>query len=59
MIMVSGEVLLCKGYADNKDEEHLKELWIKENIKEVMKLVKVEVLNGGETKDVLLGGIFV
>lgn len=59
MVMVSGEVLLCKGYADNKDEEHLKELWIRENIKEVMKLVKVEVLNGGETKDVLLGGIVV
>lgn len=59
MIMVSGEVLLCKGYADNKDEEHLKELWIRENIKEVMKLVKVEVHNGGETKDVLLGGIVV
>lgn len=59
MVMVSGEVLLCKGYADNKDEEHLKELWIRENIKEVMKLVKVEVLNGGETKDVLLGGIVI
>ena len=59
MVMVSGEVLLCKGYADNKDEEHLKELWVRENIKEVMKLVKVEVLNGGETKDVLLGGIVV
>ena len=59
MIIASGEVLLCKGYADNKDEEHLKELWIKENINEVMKLVKVEVLNGGETKDVLLGGIVV
>ena len=59
MIMVSGEVLLCKGYADNKDEEHLKELWIRENIKEVMKLVKVEVHNGGETKDVLLGGIVI
>ena len=59
MVMVSGEVLLCKGYADNKDEEHLKELWIRENIKEVMKLVKVEVLNGGDTKDVLLGGIIV
>lgn len=59
MVMVSGEVLLCKGYANNKDEEHLKELWIRENIKEVMKLVKVEVLNGGETKDVLLGGIVI
>lgn len=59
MIIASGEVLLCKGYADNKDEEHLKELWIRENMQEVMKLVKVEVLNGGEKKDVLVGGICV
>lgn len=59
IIIASGEVLLCKGYADNKDEEHLKELWIKENIKEVMKLVQVEVLDGGEKKDVLVGGICV
>lgn len=59
MIIASGEVLLCKGYADNKDEEHLKELLIRENMQEVMKLVKVEVLNGGEKKDVLVGGICV
>jgi hypothetical protein len=54
-----GEVLLCKGYADNKDEEHLKELWIREHMQEVMKFVKVEVLHGDEKKDVLVGGIFV
>ena len=58
-IIASGEVLLCKGYADNKDEEHLKELWIQQNMQEVMKLVKVEVLRGDEKRDVLVGGICV
>jgi hypothetical protein len=58
-IIASGEVLLCKGYADNKDEEHLKEVWIQQNMQEVMKVVKVEVLRGDEKKDVLVGGICV
>jgi hypothetical protein len=58
-IIASGEVLLCKGYADNKDEEHLKEVWIQQHMKEVMKVVKVEVLRGDEKKDVLVGGICV
>lgn len=58
-IIISGEVLLCKGYVLKKDEEHLKKLWIQEHIDEIAKLVKVEVHNGGETKDVLLGGIVV
>jgi hypothetical protein len=58
-IIASGEVLLCKGYADNKDEEHLKEVWIQQNMQEVMKVVKVEVLRGDEKRDVLVGGIFV
>lgn len=54
-----GDVPLCKGYADNKDEDHLKELWIQQNMQEVMKVVKVEVLRGDEKRDVLVGGIFV
>lgn len=58
-IIASGEVLLCKGYADNKDEEHLKEVWIQQNMQEVMKVVKVEVLRGDEKRDVLVGGICV
>lgn len=58
-IIASGEVLLCKGYADNKDEDHLKEVWIQQNMQEVMKVVKVEVLRGDEKRDVLVGGIFV
>jgi hypothetical protein len=58
-IIASGEVLLCKGYADNKDEEHLKEVWIQQNMQEVMKVVKVEVLRGDDKKDVLVGGICV
>jgi hypothetical protein len=59
MIVLTGEVLLCKGYADNKDEEHLKEVWIQQNMQEVMKVVKVEVLRGDEKRDVLVGGICV
>ena len=58
-IIASGEVLLCKGYADNKDEDHLKEVWIQQNMQEVMKVVKVEVLRGDEKRDVLVGGICV
>ena len=58
-IIASGEVLLCKGYADNKDEEQLKEVWIQQNMQEVMKFVKVEVLRGDEKRDVLVGGICV
>ena len=58
-IIASGEVLLCKGFADNKSEDHLKEVWIQQNMQEVMKVVKVEVLRGDDKRDVLVGGIFV
>ena len=51
-----GEVLLCKGYAENKNEDHLKEVWIQENLEKVKELVKVQVVDGG-TRDVLVGGI--
>lgn len=56
-ILVSGDVLLCKGYSANKDEEHLKELWIREHIAEISKFVQIEVKDGGEDRDVLIGGI--
>lgn len=55
--IVVGDVALCKGYVSTKDEDHLKKLWIQEHIDEIAKLVKVEVLDGGEKKDVLVGGI--
>lgn len=58
-IIASGEVLLCKGFVDNKSEDHLKEIWIQMNMQEILKVVKVEVLRGDEKKDVLVGGIFV
>ena len=58
-ILIPNEVALCKGYVLTKDEDHLKKLWIQENIDEIAKLVKVEVLNSGEKKDVLVGGIVV
>lgn len=57
MIVVTGEVLLCKGYADNKGTEELKRLWLREHEDEVMKYIRVEVKDGGEKTDVLLGGI--
>ena len=57
--IVVGDVALCKGYVLTKDEDHLKKLWIQEHIDEIAKLVQVEVLDGGETKDVLVGGIVV
>ena len=50
---------MCKGYVVTKDEDHLKKLWIQEHMDEIAKLVKVEVLDGGEKKDVLVGGIAV
>jgi hypothetical protein len=55
--IVVGDVTLNKGYVLKKDENHLKRLWIQEHIDEIAKLVQVEVLDGGETKDVLVGGI--
>jgi hypothetical protein len=57
MIVLTGEVLLCKGYADNKDDEHLKLLWLREHENEILKYIRVEVKDGGEKADVLLGGI--
>ena len=57
MYIVVGNVALCKGYVLTKDEDHLKKLWIQEHIDEIAKLVQVEVLDGGEKKDVLVGGI--
>ena len=57
MYIVVGNVALCKGYALTKDEDHLKKLWIQENIDEIAKHVQVKVLDGGEKKDVLFGGI--
>lgn len=57
--IVVGDVALCKGYVLTKDEDHLKKLWIQEHIDEIAKLVQVELLDGGETKDVLVGGIVV
>lgn len=56
---ITGEVALCKGYVLTKDEDHLKKLWIQEHIDEIAKYVQVEVLDGGEKKDVLVGGIAV
>ena len=55
--VVLGDVALCKGYVLTKDEDHLKKLWIQEHMDEIAKLVTVQVLDGGEKKDVLVGGI--
>lgn len=57
--IVVGDVALCKGYVLTKDEDHLKKLWIQEHMEEIAKLVKVEVVDAGEKKDVLVGGIVV
>lgn len=58
-MMIVGDVKLCKGYADNKSEEELKRLWLREHEDELLPYIRIEVKDGGETKDVLVGGICV
>lgn len=58
-MMIVGDVKLCKGYADNKSEEDLKLLWLREHENEILPYIQIEVKDGGEKTDVLLGGICV